>query len=297
MNDTIKTIATHSGEFHTDDIFSIALLSLVYPAAQVIRTRDEEELLNSDLVVDVGGVYDHTLKRYDYHQIGYKEMHENGALRCGFGLIWKHYGSLFTTSDYVTHRIDDTFVTTIDALDNGQTIVEKYKIPTTIHTVSSYFENFNPIDKNASMADYDKNFFIAVDSAKEYLKRLKAKYLNEEQDSNKFIKQYDMSSDKRYAVLDANMDYEYSAMRNNELLYVVSPREDGSWGALAISKSAIEPFNIRKPFPAAWRGKRGTKLSEITGIEDAIFCHITGFIAIARTKESCAELVKKSLSA
>ena len=36
-----------------------------------MRTRDLEKLAPLDIVIDVGGVYDHSLRRYDHHQRGF----------------------------------------------------------------------------------------------------------------------------------------------------------------------------------------------------------------------------------
>lgn len=36
--------------------------------AEIIRSRDPEQLASCDIVVDVGGVYDPKQHRYDHHQ-------------------------------------------------------------------------------------------------------------------------------------------------------------------------------------------------------------------------------------
>lgn len=63
-------IGTHSGRFHADEIVACALLKQLpeYADAQIIRTRDTEQLADCDIVVDVGGVFDPTRHRYDHHQ-------------------------------------------------------------------------------------------------------------------------------------------------------------------------------------------------------------------------------------
>ena len=49
-------IATHDFDFHTDDVFAIALLKLIYPDATIVRTRDITLLKKADMRVDVGRV-------------------------------------------------------------------------------------------------------------------------------------------------------------------------------------------------------------------------------------------------
>lgn len=51
----MKTIGTHSGMFHCDEVLGCSMLKLLYPDAEIIRTRDQKELDKLDLVLDVGG--------------------------------------------------------------------------------------------------------------------------------------------------------------------------------------------------------------------------------------------------
>ncbi len=52
------TIATHNGNFHADDVFSIAALKHIFPSFTLIRTRDLALIAKADIVIDVGGEYD-----------------------------------------------------------------------------------------------------------------------------------------------------------------------------------------------------------------------------------------------
>ncbi|MFQ3265592.1 MAG: uncharacterized UPF0160 family protein, partial [Colwellia sp.] len=66
MNDII--IATHNGNFHADDVFSIAALKNIFPSIKLIRTRNLELIAKADIVIDVGGEYDADAGRFDHHQ-------------------------------------------------------------------------------------------------------------------------------------------------------------------------------------------------------------------------------------
>ena len=64
-------IITHSGNFHPDDVCAVATLLLIYPDAEVVRTRDEKvinEKDKEDIVLDLGRVYDPTNLIFDHHQ-------------------------------------------------------------------------------------------------------------------------------------------------------------------------------------------------------------------------------------
>jgi len=48
-------------------------------------------------------------------------------------------------------------------------------------------------------------------------------------------------------------------------------------------------------FPESWAGKNGKELAEITGVEDAIFCHNARFICSAKSKEGAMKLAQMAL--
>lgn len=69
-------IGTHSGIFHCDEALACFLLRQLpeYAQAQVYRSRDIDLLHKKcDVIVDVGGVFDHKRKLYDHHQSTFKE--------------------------------------------------------------------------------------------------------------------------------------------------------------------------------------------------------------------------------
>lgn len=63
-------IGTHNGTFHCDEALACFMLKQLpeYRHADIVRTRNPEELAKCDVVVDVGGVYDPEKHRYDHHQ-------------------------------------------------------------------------------------------------------------------------------------------------------------------------------------------------------------------------------------
>ena len=102
---TTKTIGTHSGTFQADEALGVWLLrqTPTYRSSPVIRSRDPSVLQTCDIVIDVGGVYNHDELKYDHHQRGYDEKFEpkvkkDGSVveRCtklsASGLVYRHYG-------------------------------------------------------------------------------------------------------------------------------------------------------------------------------------------------------------
>lgn len=83
--------------------------------------------------------------------------------------------------------------------------------------------------------------------------------------------------------------------KTNGLLYAVLPARDGDWNVRAIPTDADKLMEQRKPFPEAWRGLRGRELADVTGVKTAIFCHMAGFFAAAKTKEDAIRLAEKAI--
>jgi uncharacterized UPF0160 family protein len=49
------TVATHNGNFHADDVFSVAALKNIFPSFNLIRTRKLDLIAKADIVSAVGG--------------------------------------------------------------------------------------------------------------------------------------------------------------------------------------------------------------------------------------------------
>jgi len=117
---THKTIVTHNGNFHADDVFSIAALKSIFPSFNLIRTRDLDVIAKADIVVDVGGEYDAETGRFDHHQRGGAGERENGIPYSSFGLIWQHYGlEICEGNQELVNALDAGLVSNIDAVDCG----------------------------------------------------------------------------------------------------------------------------------------------------------------------------------
>ena len=135
-----RVIGTHSGTFQADEALGVWLLRQVpeYRNSPVVRSRDPAVLEKCDIVIDVGGVYDHANLRYDHHQRDYDERFppKRGAeSRCtklsASGLVYRHYGREVVSAhyprltpgsaelDWVYVKMYDSFMEAIDAIDTG----------------------------------------------------------------------------------------------------------------------------------------------------------------------------------
>ncbi|KAK3101510.1 hypothetical protein FSP39_004104 [Pinctada imbricata] len=158
-------IATHNGSFHCDEVLACYLLRRLpeYKDAEIVRTRNPELIDSADIVVDVGGVFDASKKRFDHHQRTFSDtMNSLNPYKkwttklSSAGLIYCHFGQRIVADilelkedDPVTgiifDKVYENFVEEIDAIDNGVNQYDgepKYHISTTI---SSRVGNLNPL--------------------------------------------------------------------------------------------------------------------------------------------------------
>ena len=287
MND--KTIATHNGNFHADDVFSIAALKSVFPAFKLIRTRDLEIISKADIVVDVGGVYDSDADRFDHHQRGGAGERENGIPYSSFGLIWQKYGlGICLGNQDIANAVDAGLVSNIDAIDCGH--VEGV---TKGVSLSQTISMFNPTWQEDSQ--FDACFDEAVDFAARVLTRFIASANGGISAKAIVAKAIDNAADPRVIVLEKYTPWKRTVHAlSEEALYMVYPSQTGQWRIQTVPVE-LGSFEDRKSLPKPWAGLSDKALQEVTGIDDAMFCHNGLFIAGAESFESTMKMASIAL--
>ncbi|WP_415231158.1 MYG1 family protein [Psychromonas sp.] len=285
----IKTIATHNGNFHADDVFSIAALKQIFPSFKLIRTRDLELIGKADIVLDVGGEYDPDAGRFDHHQRGGAGERENGIPYSSFGLIWKKYGvEICKGNQDLANAVDAGLVSTIDAIDCGHVEGVSKGI-----SLSQTISMFNPTWQEESY--FDDCFDEAVDFAARVLSRFMASADGGISAKVIVAKAIENALDPRVIVLEKYTPWKRTVHAlSSEALYMVFPSQTGQW---RIQTVPVEPgsFEDRKSLPKAWAGLSDKALVEVTGIDDAMFCHNGLFIAGAESFASAMKMATMAL--
>lgn len=292
---SIPRVITHSGNFHADDVFAVAALSLLLKDMEIIRTRDSKVVETGDYVVDVGGEYDPSRNRFDHHQAGGAGTRPDGIPYSSMGLVWKKYGAEISGSEEVAERIDQGLVKTLDAHDNG---IDTYTLGLGIrpYLIQEAFWAFRPTWKE-DQHSYDTRFIEVFEMAKKILSR-EIVHAHDDLEAERSVEAaYRETADKRIIVLDRPYPAENFLTRYPEPLFVIKPvLADGTWKVGTIG-SRPESFAVRKQFPKSWAGKRDSELEEITGVPDAIFCHNGLWMARAGSREGALALAKLALEA
>ncbi len=286
-------VAVHSGNFHADDIFSVAVLSLSLGyVPTIIRTRDMEKIRKADYILDVGGVNDPKLNSFDHHQIGGAGLRPNGIPYATFGLVWKEFGEKISGSKEVAEIIEKKLVIAVDADDNAMEACGNFLCEARPYTISDYI-----IYKNSTceIKKQDKVFRKLVDLARDIIKmeiKIAENFLI---DHRKVEEAYQNSKDKKLIILDQDYDWNGILSDHSEPLFVIKPDSKiNAWKIYAV-KVKGERFKNRVDLPLSWASKKDQEFVNITGVIDAIYCHHQRYMAIAKSKEGAIKLAELAL--
>jgi len=291
----IKTLGTHSGKFHADDVMATAILRLLLGDIKVTRTRDENILRELDFVYDI------SLGEFDHHQLD-KEIRENNIPYAACGLVWREFGprviqkfnpqfeehDILTIFDYV----DKNLVQGIDATDNGMDIKSEIKVT----SISDIIQSFNPTWDSSYSKDeaFEESVLYATEVLKRIISRqvsvIKARIIVNEAFQDRTINEI--------MVLKTGCPWLQQLLKidvHNEVLFVISPDDNQTEYKIQAVKKTPDTFEARKDLLESIRGKSSEEINSIIKIDDAIFCHKAGFIASAKSMESALKIAKLSI--
>ena len=283
------TIATHNGNFHADDVFAVAALKRIFPDATVTRTRDLELIAKADIVVDVGSEYNPETDRFDHHQRGGAGKRDNGIPYSSFGLVWKKYGvEICGGNQELANALDAGLVSTIDAIDCGHVSSVQEGI-----SLSQTIGMFNPTwqeDKHV-----DACFDEAVAFASCMLTRFMAAAKSGLDAKAIVAKAIENAEDPRVIVLEQYTPWKNTVLSTaKDALYIIYPSPTGEWRIQGVP-TELGSFDVKKPLPTSWAGLSDKALQDVTGIDDAMFCHNGLFIAGAKSLEGTMKMAAMAI--
>ncbi len=292
----VRTIVTHGANFHPDDLFAVSAALLwvkkTRPAGEkwkVIRSLDPKVWAEASILLDIGFTHNASKNRFDHHQEGGAGKRKSGVPYAAFGLFWKKYGKVIAGSKAVADSLDTSFVAGLDAFDNGVDVYRTLNEDASPYLFLDYIrDEISGIQEDAAgKKNYDPTFMKLIPLAQRIitLKIAKAKMRVQ---ANKIIaKAYAKAKDKRIIVTEKYAPRDSSDFP--KVLFYIYRHPRGNW--------AVETVPIRKgttetkvSLPKKWRGKRDEDLAAVSGVPDAVFCHLSGFLGAAKTKESAVRM-------
>ena len=262
---------THAGIFHADELFCTALFRILNPEFKVTRGFNPEES-NADVIYDIGG------GEFDHH--GEPEFRDDGTgiPYASFGKVWRKYGCLFL-NEAGQKRFDRQFVERLDAHDNGGAR----------NQLSEVISSLNPNWDDPTETP-DTQFQIALNFVQGILQRqiVSAQAFEKAENIANDVKNQDtvVGVIEHFAPIIG-----YLAGNQSDKKFLVYPAIRGGWNAqvIPVAPGSRDP---KCPFPKEWWGQPKDRLPD--GIT---FCHNTGFMIAASTKEAaikaCAVALEK----
>ena len=286
------TILTHDSSFHSDDVFAVATMLLIFPEAQVVRSRDNDKIAAADYVIDVGMRYDPAKNRFDHHQPEGVGTRPNGIPYASFGLVWKEFGEKIAGSLEAAEMVDIKLAQPLDAHDNGTVLVENKFKDVRDYTINDFLYSFL-LHPHETKEDLYKIFIDLTVMARGLIEREAAK-ANETLRAERTVKEvYEKSEDKRILILPEEIEWRRVVSQLPEVMFVIYPRNDSKWSIRAVEESQ---YVSKLSLPESWGGKSGEELQQVTGVKDAIFCHRARFMAAAKSQEGALALAEIALN-
>ena len=133
---------THSGIFHADDVFSSALLKILYPDIVIERVFKVPELGETEIAFDIGG------GEYDHHDIleyrprpEYAEEDYVDIPYAAFGLLWRAFGHELVKTDVAFNNFDKNIA--LKTTQSAKSLILKLELFIKIDSISLSLYSLN----------------------------------------------------------------------------------------------------------------------------------------------------------
>lgn len=315
-----KTISTHSGSFHADDVFGVGVLMGVLPEYTLVRTRNSERIAAADFAVDVGGVWDAASGRFDHHQRGFDGARAPRAsdgvrvIYASAGLVWAAHGAAYVqqlasaqgytldahaVTDTV-NSIDQSLVQYLDMVDTGQADVAPglFGLSSLIAQLNTNWMEEAGLTADTKAALQETRFREAIGITRTFLDRAIIKKISQIRSMEIVRNAPTLLGGKVLHLQEGGMPWSrVVAEEMPDVMLVIYPDSDGD--QYQVKTVPVEPgsFTSRMDLPGSWAGLRDAELAAVSGVTDSVFCHNNLFICGARSLEGAIQLATRALAA
>lgn len=308
-------ILTHSGSFHADDVFGVAVLAALHPDHEIFRTRDEAQIGQADFVVDVGGVWDAARGRFDHHQRGFDGARPGGEGYASAGLVWREFGPAYVhqVAREMRASLDDAAVTAIaadvdgslvrylDLVDTGAQMVAPgvFGLSSQLSLLNSTWLEEQALDAAGKARLQMERFREGMAIVQRLLQRLVMRRIGQQLAADKVRAAPRLLGGRVLHLAEGGMPWTSIVVGElPEVLFVIYPEENegGLRHVLRTVPAEEGSFDSRLDLPAAWAGLRDEQLAAASGVPDAIFTHTNLFIGVALSFEGALRMAELALA-
>ncbi|XP_014478993.1 PREDICTED: UPF0160 protein MYG1, mitochondrial-like [Dinoponera quadriceps] len=313
-------IGTHDGTFHCDEVLACVLLKMLpqYMNSTIVRTRNQDILDKCDIVVDVGGIYNPSIHRYDHHMRDFCETASTVLKKPNFnrkiklssaGLIYCHFGHEILRNifphikedriiDQIFKQIYDTIILEIDAIDNGipmyPDLLDQPEPEYYIHTdLSSLVKHMNEwtIKSTNNQEAFENAMAMVQRVFMSFVTRTEKVWLPaREVVQNAINGRFEIDPSGVIMELSRPVPWQqhlFHLEKEMELSptikFVIFPGEENY--RVQCVPQVLNSFICRIFLPSEWGGLRDDALVAACGIEGAKFVHATLFIGGHKTRD------------
>jgi uncharacterized UPF0160 family protein len=319
-----KTIATHSGSFHADDVFGVGVLMGVFPEHTLVRTRNDALIAAADFAVDVGGQWDAARGRFDHHQRDFEGARPVGpagqaagqsGLAVGYasaGLVWAQFGSAYVESVArsagftldaqalleTARTMDDELVQYLDMVDTGQGQVAQglFGLSALLAQLNTNWMEESGLSAADKAQLQETRFREAVALTRRLLDRAIVKKISQIRSRDIVRQAPRLLGGKVLHLAAGGMPWTNVVVQEMpEVLLVIYPDSDGDQYQIKTVPVESGSFVSRLDLPRAWAGLRDQELAAVTGVPDSVFCHSNAFIGGARSLAGAIRMAELAL--
>ena len=291
-------VTVHDGPFQADEVFGIALLIKYYLKRgeyEIQRTRNEDKINASDIVLDVGEIYNPRAMRFDHHQADKPTTisdwgHADIGIRpssAGLVLDWLHdYHDTKKTGDLPTRLVAKLYrllIHGVDAIDNGIAQSEN-SLRYVPFTISNHISMLN--DENAFSSTQRYRFDEAVRMASKVIEHIDNSYWRDRA-NEEYVEDRVKATSGTHLELNKWIPGLFGILRGLKALdkydRAVWPSKDG--------EGNLE-WRVQVPPKAVGSFELGAAPLDETKVEekDLVFVHGGKWIGATRTKEAAYKL-------
>ena len=298
MGQDKTTVTVHDGPFQADEVFGVALLKkyyLKYGEYKIQRTRNQDKINASDIVLDVGEIYNPRQMRFDHHQADKPTTitdwghADTGIVPSSAGLVldWLHdYHDAKQTGKLPTKLVAKLYrllIHGVDAIDNGiaQTSEQMKYIP---FNVSNLISMYNHTDAFSTNQKY--RFEEAVNMAARILDHIDDAYWRDRTNED-YVARVVKRTPAPHLELDKWIPGLFGILKSIKALdkydRAIWPSKDG--------EGRLE-WRVQVPPKAVGSFELGAAPLDDTKVEekDLVFVHGGKWIGATRTKEAAYKL-------
>jgi uncharacterized UPF0160 family protein len=316
-----KLIATHSGSFHADDVFGVAVLAAVFPDHRIVRSREPDVLAPADFVVDVGGVWDPERGRFDHHQRGFggarTRRGADGAPQpaegyASAGLVWREFGLTYVrqvadrmratldeaSSERIAADVDASLVRYLDLVDTGAADVAPgvFGFSSLLSLLNTTWLEEGSLSAEERARLQMERFEEGMVLVRRVLDRFILRSIGQVLAADKVRASERLLDGRVLHLADGGLPWTRLVVDEMpEVLLVVYPEWDTQQYILRTVPAQAGSFQSRMDLPQSWSGLRGEQLAQACGVSDAVFCHTNLFIGAAKSFEGAMAMARKAL--